>query len=161
VLVNPANSSTAEATLRDISEAAGALGLQIQVLHAGTSREIEAAFATLVRDRADALFVAPDPFSTSRRVQFATLAARNAIPATYSNRYYPEVGGLMSYGTDALDYFRQAGVYTSQILKGAKPADLPVFQSTKWEFVINLQTARALGLDVPNSIQLLADEVIE
>jgi putative tryptophan/tyrosine transport system substrate-binding protein len=161
VLVNPTNSSTAEATLRDIPEAARALGLQIQVLHAGTSREIEAAFATLVRDRADALFVAPDGFFTSRRVQFATLAARHAIPAAYSNRSYPEVGGLMSYGTDILDYYRQAGVYTGQILKGAKPADLPVLQSTKWEFVINMQTARALGLEVPNSLQLLADEVIE
>jgi ABC-type uncharacterized transport system substrate-binding protein len=161
VLVNPGNSSTAETTLRDIPEAARALGLQIQVLHAGTSREIEAAFATLVRDRADALFVAPDGFFTSRRVQFATLAARHAIPAAYSNRSYPEVGGLMSYGTDTLDYFRQAGIYTSQILKGAKPADLPVLQTTKWEFVINMQTARALGLELPNSLQLLADEVIE
>jgi putative ABC transport system substrate-binding protein len=161
VLVNPANSSTAEATLRDIPEAARALGLQIQVLRAGTSRDIEAAFATLVRDRADALFVAPDGFFTSRRVQFATLAARHTIPAVYSNRSYPEVGGLMSYGSDTLAYYRQAGVYTGQILKGAKPADLPVLQSTKFEFVINLQTARALGLEIPNSIQLLADEVIE
>jgi ABC-type uncharacterized transport system substrate-binding protein len=161
VLINPANTSTAEATLRDIPEAARALGLQIQVLHAGTSREIEAAFATLVRDRADALFVAPDGFFTSRRVQFATLAARHAIPAAYSNRNYPEVGGLMSYGSDILEYYRHAGVYTGQILKGAKPADMPVLQSTKWEFVINMQTARALGLEVPTSLQLLADEVIE
>ena len=151
VLVNPANSPTTEATLRDIPEAARALGLQIQVLHASTSREIETAFATLVRDRADALFVAPDGFFTSRRVQFATLAARHAIPAAYSNRSYPEVGGLMSYGTDTLDYYRQVGVYTGQILKGAKPAEMPVLQSTKWEFVINMQTARALGLEVPNS----------
>ena len=161
VLVNPANSSTAEATLRDIPEAARALRLQIQVLRAATSRDIEAAFATLVRDRADALFVAPDGFFTSRRVQFATLAARHTIPAVYSNRGFPEVGGLMSYGSDPLAFYRQAGVYTGQILKGAKPADLPVLQSTKFEFVINLQTARALGLEVPNSIQLLADEVIE
>jgi putative ABC transport system substrate-binding protein len=160
VLINPAN-PTAEATLRDIPEAARALGLQIQVLHAGTSREIEAAFATLVRDRADALLVAPDAFFTSRRVQFATLAASFGIPASYSNRTYPEVGGLMSYGADGLEYYRQAGVYTGQILKGAKPADMPVLQSTKWEFVINMQTARALGLEVPNSLQLLADEVIE
>ena len=161
VLVNPANSSTAEATLRDIPEAARALRLQIQVLRAATSRDIEAAFATLVRDRADALFVAPDGFFTSRRVQFATLAARHTIPAVYSNRGFPEVGGLMSYGSDPLAFYRQAGVYTGQILKGAKPADLPVLQSTKFEFVINLQTARALGLEVPNSIQLLADEVVE
>jgi putative tryptophan/tyrosine transport system substrate-binding protein len=161
VLVNPANTSTAETTLRDIPEAARALGLQIQVLRAGTGREIEAAFATLVRDQADALFVAPDGFFTSRRVQFATLAARHAIPAAFSNRSYPEAGGLMSYGTDTLDYYRQAGVYTGQILKGAKPADMPVLQATKWEFVINMQTARALGLEVPNSLQLLADEVIE
>jgi putative ABC transport system substrate-binding protein len=161
VLVNPVNPWTAEATLRDIPDAARAMGLQIQVLKASTRSEIEAAFATLVRDRADALFVAPDGFFTSRRVQFATLAARHAIPAAYSNRSYPEVGGLMSYGTDTLDYYRQAGVYIGQILKGAKPADMPVLQSTKWEFVINMQTARALGLEVPNSLQLLADEVIE
>ena len=161
VLVNPANSRTAEATLRDVPDAARAMGLQIQVLKASTRSEIEAAFATLVRDRADALFVAPDGFFTSRRVQFATLAARHAIPAAYTNRSYPEVGGLMSYGTDTLDYYHQVGVYTGQILKGAKPADLPVLQSTKWEFVINMQTARALGLEVPNSLQLLADEVIE
>jgi ABC-type uncharacterized transport system substrate-binding protein len=161
VLINPANSSTAEATLRDIPEAAGALGVQTQVLNASTRSEIDAVFATLLRDRADALFVAPDGFFTSRRVQFATLAARHAIPAVYSNRGYPEVGGLMSYGSDTLDYYRQAGVYTAQILKGAKPADMPVLQSTKWEFVINMQTARALGLEVPNSLQMLADEVIE
>jgi putative tryptophan/tyrosine transport system substrate-binding protein len=161
VLVNPANASTAEAALRNIPEAARAIGLQIQVLNASTSREIEAAFATLVRDRADALFVAPDGFLVSRRVQFATLAARHGIPAAHTTREEVEAGGLMSYGTDTLDMFRQVGVYTGQILKGAKPADLPVLQSTKFEFVINLQTARALGIEVPNSIQLLADEVIE
>jgi putative ABC transport system substrate-binding protein len=161
VLVNPANASVAEATLRDTPEAARALGLQIRVLKASTSREIEAAFATLGREAADALFVAGDGFFGSRRVQFATLAMRYAIPAAYSTREYPEVGGLMSYGTDILDRFRQAGVMSGQILKGAKPADLPVMQSTKFEFVINLQTARALGLEVPNAIQLLADEVIE
>ena len=133
VLVNPANPSAIESTLREIPEAARALGLQIAVLNASTRGEIEAAFSTLVRDRADALFVAPDGFFTSRRVQFATLAARHAIPAAYSNRSYPEVGGLMSYGTDTLDYYRQVGVYTGQILKGAKPADMPVLQSTKWE----------------------------
>ena len=161
VLVNPANVPTAEATLRDLPAAARTLGLQIQVLKARTSREIEAAFATLVRDPADAFFVAPDGFFSSRRVQFATLAAHHRVPATYFLREFVEVGGLMSYGIDILDVYRQVGVYTGQILKGAKPADLPVVQSTKFEFVINLQTARALGIEVPNSLQLLADEVIE
>jgi ABC-type uncharacterized transport system substrate-binding protein len=161
VLINPANASTAEATLRDIPEAARALGLQIQVLKASNSREIEATFATLGRERADALFVAGDAFFSTRAVQFATLAMRHVLPTIYSNRQFPEVGGLMSYGTDVASRFRQAGVMTGQILKGAKPADLPVIQSTKFEFVINLQTARALGLEVPNSIQLLADELIE
>jgi putative ABC transport system substrate-binding protein len=161
VLINPANTVSAEATLREMPEAAHRLGLQIQVIKASTSREIDAAFTTLVRDRADALFVAPDAFFISRRVQLATLAARHAIPATYHSRDIVEVGGLMSYGTDIVEMYHQAGVYTGQILKGAKPADLPVLQSSKFEFVINLQTARALGLEVPNSVQLLADEVIE
>ena len=161
VLVNPDNTSTAEATLREIPEAARAIGLQIQVLNASTSREIEASFVTMVRDRADALFVAADAFLNSRRVQFATLATRHGVPSAYSNRAVVEAGGLMSYGTDTLDMFRQVGVYTGQILRGAKPVDLPVLQSTKFEFVINLQTARALGLEVPNALQLLADEVIE
>ena len=161
VLVNPANSSTAQSTLREIPEAARAIGLQIQVLNASTSGEIDAAFATLVRDRADALFVAPDSFFISRRVQFATLTARDRIPTAYSDRDIVEAGGLMSYGTDFADMSRQVGVYTGRILKGEKPADLPVLQSNKFELVINLQTARALGIEVPNSIQLLADEVIE
>jgi len=161
VLVNPANAPIAETMLREVPQAARAIGLQIQVLNASTSREIEAAFATLVRDRADALFVAPDAFFVSRRVQFSTLAARHGIPAAYTTREDVEAGGLMSYGTDILDMWRQVGVYTGQILKGAKPAELPVLQSTKFEFVINTQTARALGLEVPNSLQLLADEVIE
>jgi ABC-type uncharacterized transport system substrate-binding protein len=161
VVVNPANVSTAEATLRDIPEAARALGLQVQVLNASTSREIDTAFATLVRDRADALFVAPDGFLVSRRVQFATLAARHGIPSAHAQREEVEAGGLMSYGTDGSDMYRQVGSYTGQILKGAKPADLPVIQSTKFEFVINMQTARTLGIEVPNSVQLLADEVIE
>ena len=161
VLVNPGNTSSAEATLRYIPEAARALRLQIVLLNASSSREIEAAFATLVRDRADALFVAGDGFLISRRVQFATLATRHGVPTAYGVREHVEAGGLMSYGTYIQDTYRQVGVYTGQILKGAKPADLPVLQSTKFEFVINLQTARALGIDVPNSIQLLADEVIE
>jgi putative tryptophan/tyrosine transport system substrate-binding protein len=161
VLVNPANAPTAEAARRDLPEAAHALGLQIEFLNASTSREIETAFATLARDRADALFVAPDSFLSSRRVQLATFAARYAIPAAYGLGNVVEVGGLMSYGTDNADVCRQVGLYTGQILKGAKPADLPVVQSTKFEFVINLQTARLLGIEVPSSIQLLADEVIE
>jgi putative ABC transport system substrate-binding protein len=161
VLVNPANAPTAEATLRDMPEPARAIGLQIQVLNASTSREIEAAFATLVRERTDALFVATDTFFISRRVQFATLAARYGIPAIYSTREEVAAGGLLSYGTDTTDMFHQVGVYTGQILKGAKPADLPVVQSTKFEFVINLQTARALNIDVPAQLLVRADEVIE
>jgi putative ABC transport system substrate-binding protein len=161
VLVNPANTPVTEATLRDIPEAASALGLQTRVLNASTSREIEAAFAALGRDPADALLVASDAFFISRRVQFVVLSVRHAIPAMYATREYPEAGGLMSYGTDALDGWHQVGIYTGQILKGAKPADLPVLQLTKFEFVINMQTARALGIEMPNSIQLLADEVIE
>jgi ABC-type uncharacterized transport system substrate-binding protein len=161
VLVNPANQPIAEAMLRDMPEAARAIGLQIQVLKASTSLEIEAAFATLVRDRADALFVAGDGFFNSRRVQFATLAARDRIPTSCFGREMVEAGLLMSYGPDNLESWRQIGVYTGRILKDAKPADLPVVRSTKFEFVINLQTARVLGIEVPNSIQLLADEVIE
>jgi len=161
VLVNPANAPTAEATLRDIPEAARAIGLQIQFLNASTGREIEAAFATLVRDQADALFVGSDGFFVGRRVQLATLATYYRIPAAHPARESVEVGGLMSYSADAADSFRQVGVYTGQILKGAKPAELPVLQSTKFEFVINAQTARLLGIEVPNALQLLADEVIE
>jgi putative ABC transport system substrate-binding protein len=161
VLVNPANAPVAEVTLRDIPKAARAIGLQIQVLNASTSQEIEAAFATIVRDRADALFIPGDGFFSSRRSQFVTLAARDRIPTSCSNRQMVEAGLLMSYGTNTADMFRQVGMYTASILKGAEPADLPVVQSTKLEFVINLQTARALSLEVPNSIQLLADEVIE
>jgi putative tryptophan/tyrosine transport system substrate-binding protein len=161
LLVNPTNTASAEPTLRDVPEAARAMGLQIQILNASISREIEAAFATIVRDRADALFVAPDGFFNARRVQFATLATRYGIPAAYSAREVVEAGGLMSYGTDIMDMYRQLGVYSARLLKGANPADLPVVQSTKFEFVINLQTARALGLEVPNSMQLLADEMID
>ena len=161
VLVNPANAPTAEAALREIPEAARAIGLQIQVFKASTSREIEAAFGTLVREGADALFVAADGFFNSRRVQFATLAAHHRIPAAYVGREIVEVGGLMGYGTDTFDMFRQVGVYTGQILKGAKPADLPVLQSTKFEFVINGQTARMLGITVPPTLLAAADEVIE
>jgi putative tryptophan/tyrosine transport system substrate-binding protein len=161
VLVDPANASSTESTLREMSEAAGVIRLQIQVLRAGTSGEIDAAFATLVSDQADALFVAADGFFTSRRVQFATLATRNAIPAVYSNRDFVEAGGLMSYGTGLADMFRQVGDYTVRILKGEKPADLPVLQPTKFELVINLTTAKALGLTIPETLLATADEVIQ
>jgi len=161
VLVNPANALTAEATLRGVPEAARTLGLQVQSLNASTASEIDAAFSIMVRDRADALFIAPDAFFASRRVQFATLAARDRIPTSCPNREMVEAGLLMSYGANVADMFHQVGIYTGSILKGTKPADLPVLQSTKFEFVINLQTAKALGLEVPNSLQLLADEVIE
>ena len=148
-LVNPANAANAEAVTRDVSAAASAIGMGIDVVHASNSREIEAAFATLVRNRADALLVGTDPYFYSRRLQLATLATRHAIPAVYTVRDYPEAGGLMSYGSDLAEAFRQIGAYTGRILKGEKPADLPVVQSTKFELVINLPTARALGLDVP------------
>jgi ABC-type uncharacterized transport system substrate-binding protein len=161
VLVNPANVSATEPTLGEIREAARVLGLQIAVLKASTSPEIEAAFSTLVPDRADALFVAPDSFFTGRPVQFATLAAHHRVPAAYTQRDFVEAGGLMSYGSDIPAMFHQVGVYTGQILKGVKPADLPVLQSTKFEFVINMQTARALGLEVPPQLLATADEVIE
>jgi putative tryptophan/tyrosine transport system substrate-binding protein len=151
VLVNPANAPSAEATLRDVPEAARAIGLQIQVLNASTSREIEAGFATLVRDRADALYIGPDGFFGTRRVQFATLAMRHVIPTAYSIREFSEVGGLMSYGTDRLDMFRRVGIYTGQVLKDAKPADIPVEQPTKFDLVVNLKTARALGLTIPET----------
>jgi putative tryptophan/tyrosine transport system substrate-binding protein len=161
VLVNPANTSTAKATLRGVQEAAASLGLQIQVVNATTISEIDAAFAALARERPDALFFAADTFFTSRRVQLATLTARDKIPAVYGVRDIVAAGGLMSYGTNIVDMFRQVGVYTGSILKGAKPAELPVLQSNKFELVINLQTARALGIDVPRELLSLADEVIE
>ena len=160
LLVNPANPS-AESTLRDMQEAAPAIGLQIQTLNATTIGEIDAAFAALARERPDAVFVAPDSFFISRRVQLAILAAVNRIPATYTNRDYVAAGGMMSYGTDLADPFHQVGVYTGKILKGAKPADLPVQQSTKFEFVINLSTARTLGIEIPSGVLSVADEVIE
>ena len=161
VLLNSADPKRAELMLSDVEVAARTLALQIQVLYASTSREIEAVFATLARQRADALFVGPDGFFNTRRVQLAMLAARHAIPATYSVREEAEAGGLMSYGTSVAEFHRQVGVYTGRILKGAKPVDLPVVQSVKFELVINLQTARMLGLDVPPSLIAEADEVIE
>jgi putative ABC transport system substrate-binding protein len=161
VLLNPSNASATKSTLQAVQEAAPAIGLQTQILNASTIGEIDAAFAVLARERPDALFVAPDAFFTSRRGQFATLTARDRIPSAYSIRELVEAGGLMSYGTDIAEGFHQIGVYTGKILKGAKPADLPVLQSTKFEFVINLQTARALGIEVPQGLLLIADEVIE
>ena len=161
VLLNPDNTSIAETTLREAQAAAPAIGLKIQILNAATIDEIDVAFASLAREGADALFVAPDGFFTSCAVQFATLAARGRIPATFSNIDYVAAGGLMSYGTDVPDTFRQVGVYTGSILKGAKPADLPVLQSTKFVFAINLQTARALNIEVPPGLLAIADEVIE
>jgi putative ABC transport system substrate-binding protein len=161
VLVNPANASSAKTTLRDVQQVAPTLGLQIQILNASTVGEIDAAFAGFARERPDALFVAPDAFFASRTVQFVTLAARDRIPATYSERDTVAAGGLMSYGTDLADMYHQVAVYTGNILKGATPADLPVLQSTKFEFVINLQTARALGIDVQPNVLSIADEVIE
>ena len=161
VLVNPANPSTAVPTLREVHEAAPTIGLQIQILNATTIGEIDAAFTTIARDRPDAFFVAGDAFFLDRRVQFATLTARYGIPATYGNRELVAAGGLMSYGTDIADAFHHIGVYTGRILKGAKPADLPVLQSTKFDLVINLQTARALGIEVPPGVISIADEVIE
>ncbi len=153
--------ASAETTVRDVEAAARALGLQIQVFNVSAIREIDAAFATFARERPDALFVAGDPFFNSRRVQLAHLATRHAVPSTYALRDYVEAGGLMSYGPNIADAYRQMGVYTGRILKGAKPADLPVVQSNKFELVINAGTARMLGLEVPPMLLARADEVIE
>jgi putative ABC transport system substrate-binding protein len=161
VLVNPTNATTTESTLRDVAAAARATGLQINVANASTGPEIEVAFASFMRERSDAVFVATEPYFYSRRVQLIVLAARHTIPATYAQRGFPEAGGLMSYGTNIADAFRQIGVYAGRILKGANPADLPVVQASKFELVINLPTARALGLEVPPMLLARADEVIE
>ena len=160
VLVSPHNASS-ESTVRDTAVAARAMGLQVQVLNADTSGEIDAAFATLARERSDALFVDPNPFFVSRRVQLVNLASRLAVPTIYIDRVFAEIGGLMSYGASLTDSYRQVGVYTARILKGTKPADLPVLQSSKFELVINHQTARMLGLTVPPTLITTADEVIE
>ncbi|MGA9003728.1 MAG: ABC transporter substrate-binding protein, partial [Pseudolabrys sp.] len=160
-LVNPRNASVAEATVREVQNAGPSMGLQIQIINASTIGEIDAAFATLARERPDALFVAGDALFVSRRGQLGTLTARDRIPAAYGIREFVEAGGLMSYGTDISDMFHQVGVYSGKVLKGAKPAETPVLQSTKFEFVINLTTAKALGLTIPAGVFSIADEVIE
>src|SRR5262245_35648837 len=160
VLLNPSYAGF-EIQSRDVEDAANALGLKIHVLHASNEQAIHAAFTTLVRMRADALLVGADPFFNGRREQLVTLAAHYAIPAIYELREFVEAGGLMSYGTSITDAYRQIGLYTARILKGEKPADLPVVQSTKFEFIINLKTAKALGIEVPPTLSARADEVIE
>ena len=161
VLVNPAEATNTGSVVRDAEGAARAIGLQIELFNASTSREVDAAFATIVRVRADALFVGPGPFFTARRVQIALLAAIHRVPAIYPGRQYVEAGALMSYGASLADSCRQVGAYAGRILKGAKPADLPVVQSSKFELVINHQTARSLGLTVPPTLLSVADDVIE
>jgi putative tryptophan/tyrosine transport system substrate-binding protein len=161
VLVDPANVTTTESTLRELQPAAQTLGMHVRVLNASTSREIDAAFAALASERPDALFVGISPFLLSRRVQLAQLAARHAVPAIYQDREHAEVGGLISYGASIGEAYHHNGVYAGRILKGAKPADLPVVQSSKFELVINNQTARMLGLTVPPTLLAVADEVIE
>jgi putative tryptophan/tyrosine transport system substrate-binding protein len=161
VLVNPANAPSTETTLQEAEAAARTMGLQIHVANASTTGEIDAAFATFVRERADGLLIAGDGFFNSRRGQLATLASRDRMPTSCGNREMVEAGLLMSYGTSITDMFRQVGIYAGSILKGAKPADLPVLQASKFELVINLQTAKALGIDVPPMLLARADEVIE
>jgi len=160
VLVDAGNAST-KTTIQEVQKASSTMGLQTKIINATTVGEIHEVFATFAHERPDALFVAPDAFLTSRRVQLATLTARDRIPAAYPLRDYVEVGGLMSYGPDFTDMFRQVGSYTGQILKGTKPAELPVLQSNKFDLVINLTTAKALGLTIPSGVISIADEVIE
>jgi putative ABC transport system substrate-binding protein len=160
LLVNPSNVNAADLT-KDLTAAGAAMGVQIELVQASNILEIDAAFASLVRKRVDALVVGTDSFFFNRRLQLATLATRHAIPAVSNTREYAEAGGLMSYGTSLVEAFRQVGVYTGRILQGAKPADLPVVQSSKFEFVINLSTAKALGLEIPPMLLARADEVIE
>jgi putative ABC transport system substrate-binding protein len=161
VLLNPANAGSAEANLREVQEAAPAIGLQIQILKATTIGEINAAFASFARERPDALFLASDGFFTDRRVQFATLTARDRIPASGAESQFVKAGLLMSYGTDYTETFRQVGDYAGRVLKGEKPAELPVIQSSKFEFALNLQTAQALNIEVPAGVLSIADEVVE
>ena len=161
VLVNPATAAVTAAMLREMEAAARAVSLQLQIVNASTSRDIDAAFAAIASEHIDALFVVPDSYFFTRRVQLVQLAARHAVPTAYPVRIFAEAGGLISYGADTAEAWRQAGVYTGRILKGAKPADLPIVQTTKFELVINNQTARMLGLTVPPSLLAIADEVIE
>jgi putative ABC transport system substrate-binding protein len=161
LLLNPDNPSSTEATLREVRKAADQISLKIQVLNAKTSSEIDSAFESLAKDRPDALFVAPDAFFNSRGAQFATLTARERIASAFSDRTMVAAGGLMSYGADLVDMARQVGVYTGTVIKGAKPADLPVLQTTKLQFAINLHTAQMLGLNLPSGMLSIADEVIE
>ncbi len=161
VLVNPANTASAEAVLQGTREAAAAIGVQLQILDATTIAEIDEAFADFARERPDALFVAADAFFSTRAAQFITLTARDRLPATYSLRDYVVAGGLMSYGADLAEIGHQVGLYAGKILNGARPADLPVLQSTKFNFAVNLQTARALGIEVSSGLLSIADEVIE
>jgi len=160
-LINPANVRYTEATSKSLREAARTLGLEIVFFNASTTAEIDSAFAAIARERADALFIASEAFFASRGVQLATLAARDRMPASFTGRELAKAGLLMSYGTSITDMARQVGIYTGSILKGAKPADLPVIQATKFEFIINLQTARSLGIEVPPMLLARADEVIE
>ncbi|MFL6798834.1 MAG: ABC transporter substrate-binding protein [Xanthobacteraceae bacterium] len=160
VLVNPTYPAT-QTMLRDLPPAARGLGLEIDVLKASTTAEIDAAFATFLRERPDSLFVGGDPFFSSRRVQLVNLASRHGIPSTFSSREFPEIGALMSYGTNIANSWRQAGLYVGRILKGSKPADLPVMQASKFELVINAQTAKMFGLTVPSTLLSTADDVIE
>jgi putative tryptophan/tyrosine transport system substrate-binding protein len=160
LMVNPTNQNV-DGVTKNVTAAALATGVQIDVVQANDSREIEVAFGTLVRNRADALVIGPDALFTSRRLQLATMATRHVIPAIYTARDFPEAGGLMSYGTSLTEMYRQLGVYAGRVLKGDKPAELPVVQSTKFELVINLPTARALGLEIPATLLARADEVIE
>jgi putative ABC transport system substrate-binding protein len=161
VLVNPANARNADSTAQATEAAGRAIGLQTQIVHASTSGEIDEVFAAMAHERPDALFVGGDSLFNTRRQQLALLAARHAIPAAYSSRDYPESGGLMSYGADVTDANHQLGLYAGRVLKGEKPADMPVIQSAKFELVINMQTARILGITVPQSLQVAADELID
>jgi putative ABC transport system substrate-binding protein len=161
VLVNPTNPASAERTLKEVQVAAPVLGLQIHVFNASTSNKIDVAFAGMVRERCEALLVGGDAFFNGRRVQLAIMAARDRLPTSFTVREFVEAGGLMNYGTNLADTFRQVGTYTGNIINGAKPAELPVLQSTKFEFAINLHTAKALGLEVPPQLLASVDEVIE